>query len=69
MRLSAAYPAAVSAIALTIPPCTKPCCWDVLGDGRSAISTEPGEIGPMIAPTAVICPCFAKLERMRDSAS
>ena len=32
-----------------------------------AISTEPREIGPIVAPIAIMCPCFAKLARMRCS--
>src|SRR5262245_54615039 len=66
MRLSAAYPAAESAIAATAPAWVNPCCCEVAPVGRMAISTTPDETCSRVAPRVFMKPCLAKLDRMRS---
>ena len=55
----------LSAMALTTPPWTNPCCCSIAGLGLTVISTMPGETLPSVAPSVVINPCLAKLVLMR----
>src|SRR3974390_1417579 len=59
-------PAALSAMAVTDPAWTNPCCCEIAGWGLSAISTMPGETLLRVAPNVVISPCLAKLDRTRS---
>jgi len=69
MRLRAAYPVALSAMATNAPPCAMPACCDIAGDNGTSISAAPGATCVSCAPMVFIKPCLAKLARMRASNS
>jgi len=56
-------------MALIAPAWTKPCCWQMAGQGTIAISTAPGATERRVAPRVAMNCCFSKLEVTRATGS
>ncbi len=69
IRVRAAYPPALSAMALVAPAWTQPCCWLTSGRLGSAICTDSGTTWHSRAARSHINPCRSKLARMRSTTS